>query len=241
MKELVSGYAVTTKNKENCVSEIFNWIANEEKSKYFVCANPYSIESAKKDSSFDKAMKEADLVVPDGMGVVWVSKFIKERVTGYDIFGGLSCALNEEKPKAKYFFLGSTEETLQKIKKKMQLDFPNIDVVGLYSPPFKKTFSTEDNELMIREINKVKPDVLWVGMTAPKQEKWICENRDKLDVKFIGAIGAVFDFYIGKIKRSPLFFQKCGLEWLPRLVQEPKRLWRRNVISLIFVLKQFLR
>ena len=241
MQELVSGYSVTTETKESCISKIFSWITGEEKSKYFVCANPYSVESAKKDPSFDKAMKESDLIVPDGIGIVWVSKSIKKRITGYDIFYGLSCMLNKERPKSKYFFLGSTDETLKKIEKKMQFDFPNIDVVGLYSPPFKKTFSEEDNELMIREINKVKPDVLWVGMTAPKQEKWICENRDKLDVKFIGAIGAVFDFYIGKIKRSPLFFQKCGLEWLPRLIQEPKRLWRRNVISLIFVLKYLLR
>lgn len=76
-----------------------------------------------------------------------------------------------------------------------------------------------------------KPDILWVGMTAPKQEKWIYKNRDKLDVKFIGAIGAVFDFYAGKVKRSHPAFQKMGLEWLPRLLQEPQRLWRRNFVS----------
>ena len=84
---------------------------------------------------------------------------------------------------------------------------------------------------MIEAINAAAPDVLWVGMTAPKQEKWIYRNRDRLDVGFIGAIGAVFDFYAGNIKRSPMLFQKCGLEWLPRLLQEPRRLFRRNFVS----------
>ena len=84
---------------------------------------------------------------------------------------------------------------------------------------------------MIEAVNTAKPDVLWVGMTAPKQEKWIYQNRDKLDVKFIGAIGAVFDFYAGTVKRPHPIFQKMGLEWLPRLCSEPRRLWRRNFVS----------
>jgi N-acetylglucosaminyldiphosphoundecaprenol N-acetyl-beta-D-mannosaminyltransferase len=84
---------------------------------------------------------------------------------------------------------------------------------------------------MIDLINQSKADVLWVGMTAPKQEKWIYQNKNRLSVKFIGAIGAVFDFYTGEVKRSPVLFQKLGLEWLPRLIQQPKRLWRRMFIS----------
>ncbi len=95
---------------------------------------------------------------------------------------------------------------------------------------------------MTDAINTAKPDVLWVGMTAPKQEKWIHQHRDQLDVKFIGAIGAVFDFYTGKVKRSHPVFQKMGLEWLPRLLREPRRLFRRNFVSspkfLWLVLKQ---
>ena len=113
----------------------------------------------------------------------------------------------------------------------MAIDFPNIQVVGVYAPLYKDEFTVEDNEKMIAAINAVNPDVLWVGMTAPKQEKWIYQNKKQLEVKFIGAIGAVFDFYAGNIKRSHPFFQKLGLEWLPRLLQEPRRLWRRNFIS----------
>ena len=139
-----------------------------------------------------------------------------------------------------YFFLGSTDETLQKVEQKLSLDYPNISFSGAYSPPYKPEFSEADNQAMIEAINAVKPDVLWVGMTAPKQEKWIFQNRDKLDVKFIGAIGAVFDFYVGNVKRSHPIFLNLGLEWLPRLLQEPKRLWRRNFVSSpLFLAKVF--
>jgi len=119
---------------------------------------------------------------------------------------------------------------LREIVEKMSVDYPKIEV-GVYSPPFKPEFGEEDNAKMVEAVNAFKPDVLWVGMTAPKQEKWIYQNREKLDVYFIGAIGAVFDFYIGRIKRSHPVFLKLGLEWLPRLLQEPGRLWGRNFVS----------
>ena len=113
----------------------------------------------------------------------------------------------------------------------MESDFPNIRVVGTISPPFKEDFSEEENLMIVEAINRARPDVVWVGMTAPKQEKWIYEYREKLDVKVLGPVGAVFDFYTGKVKRSPAIFQKSGMEWLPRFVQEPRRLWKRNLIS----------
>jgi len=113
----------------------------------------------------------------------------------------------------------------------MEMEYPNIAVAGTYSPPFKDDFSKVENDKIISEINKVHPDILWIGMTAPKQEKWAYLNRCKLDVKFIGPVGAFFDFFTGKIKRSHPWFQRHGLEWLLRLMREPRRLWRRNFIS----------
>jgi N-acetylglucosaminyldiphosphoundecaprenol N-acetyl-beta-D-mannosaminyltransferase len=104
-------------------------------------------------------------------------------------------------------------------------------VAGTFSPPYKPEFSPAELDMMIAAINAVRPDVLWVGMTAPKQEKWIYQNRHRLQVKFIGAVGAVFDFYTGRVKRSHPIFQNLGLEWLPRLLQEPRRLWRRMGVS----------
>lgn len=234
MNEYILGYPITTMSKEGGVSQIVGWMERGEMRRYFVCANPHSLEVARTDSVFQEALKSADLSVPDGIGIVIASEIlggnIRQRVTGSDIFLGLSERLNKENKYA-YFFLGSTEENLQKIINKMKSDFPDIKVAGTYSPPFKDDFNEEDNQLMIAAVNRCHPDVLWVGMTAPKQEKWIYQNKDRLDVKFIGAIGAVFDFYTGNVKRSHSVFQRTGLEWLPRLLRQPVRLWKRNFIS----------
>jgi N-acetylglucosaminyldiphosphoundecaprenol N-acetyl-beta-D-mannosaminyltransferase len=232
--ENILGYPMTTLSKSDCIYHIVHWIENGSKVKYFVCANPHSLEVAEIDPVFDEAIRSADLIVPDGIGIVIASKIlggaIQDRVTGSDIFLGLSDRLNQ-KNGFSFFFLGSTEGNLNKIRGKMSHDFPNIKVAGVYSPPFKPEFSHEENLAMIGAINRAQPDVLWVGMTAPKQEKWIYENKEKLDVKFVGPVGAVFDFYAGNVKRSHPFFRKMGLEWLARFLQEPRRLWRRNLVS----------
>lgn len=208
--EDILGYRVVTVSKEICVETVANWIQKKEQKKYFLCLNPHSFEEAQKDPLFHKAILNADLVVPDGIGVVLASKIlggsISERITGFDIFAGLTSVMNARKDLS-CFFLGSTEQNLSVIKEKMDVEFPHVRIAGCYSPPFKKEFDDEDNQQMIKIINKEKPDVLWVGMTAPKQEKWIYTNKEKLEsVKFIGAIGAVFDFYAGTVKRSHPFF-----------------------------------
>lgn len=230
----ILGFHVSAASKEDCNDQILDWISSGEKGRYFVCANPHSMEVAREDSLFRESIQHADLVVPDGIGIVLASRIlggrIRARVTGSDIFWGVSSVLNQAK-KASVFFLGSTEANLVRIRDRMRADFPGIKMAGSYSPPFKSEFSPADNESMLAAINRAQPDVLWVGMTAPKQEKWIYQNRDRLQVKFIGAIGAVFDFYTGNVKRAHPIFQRLGLEWLPRLIQEPRRLWRRNCIS----------
>jgi len=232
--EKILGYPVTSEDKYKCINLAVEWIEDQDKTRYFVCANPHSIHEAEKDAYFKESLHNADLVTPDGVGVVLASKLlggeINDRVTGSDVFFGLSEKLNVSGGK-RYFFLGSTEELLEQIKDKMAKEYPGIIVAGTYSPPFKPEFSEQDNHEMIETINAAKADVLWVGMTAPKQEKWIYKNKDKLDVRFIGAIGAVFDFFVGRVKRSHPIFLRFGLEWLPRLLQEPRRLWRRNFIS----------
>lgn len=235
MNEYVLGYPLTTSSGDECVREIALWIKTGQHRKYFVCANPHSLEVARQDILFHDAVKAADLVVPDGIGIVIASKIlggrIRERVTGMDIFLGLSNALNRETGRYSYFFLGATKGSLRKIRDKMRQDFPNIEVIGTYSPPFKAEFSEEDNRKMIEAVDAACPDVLWVAMTAPKQEKWIYQNRALLNARFIGPVGAVFDFYAGNVKRPHPFFQRLGLEWLPRLIREPVRLWRRNLVS----------
>ena len=232
--ENVLGYQITNAASNLCVNQIIKWIKEDGLPRSFVCANPHSMIVAEKDELFQEAIHDSDLVTPDGTGIVLASKIlggsIRQRVTGSDIFEGVCNKLNEIGGMS-CFFLGSTEKTLIAIKEKMSEEYPNIVFAGSYSPPYKPEFNEKENRLMINAVNEVNPDVLWVGMTAPKQEKWVYQHKEHLKVKFVGSVGAVFDFYIGQVKRSHPFMQKIGLEWLPRLIQEPCRLFRRNFVS----------
>lgn len=234
MEVNILGFEVSGLNPDQCCRSILSKIEKGEAATWLACFNPHSYAESLKDSAFTEALRSADWLVPDGAGVVIASRMlggsISDRVTGSDIFYGLHNLMNNSGGK-KVFFLGSTEENLVEIRKRMANDYPNIEVVGTYSPPFKSEYSRSELNAMIMEINSAAPDVLWVGMTAPKQEKWIFENLPDLDVRFAGAIGAVFDFYTGRVKRSHPVFQRLGLEWLPRLLQQPRRLWRRMFVS----------
>jgi N-acetylglucosaminyldiphosphoundecaprenol N-acetyl-beta-D-mannosaminyltransferase len=238
--EDILGYSIMAASSDVCVDEVFCIIKKETKAKtktpfWLACFNPHSYAMTLKDEMFSRALKAADWLVPDGAGVVLASRLlgdaIQDRVTGSDVFADLHKRLNAAGGMS-VFFLGATEETLALIRKRMALDYPNINVTGTYSPPFKEVYSFAELDEMIKAVNTAAPDVLWVGMSAPKQEKWIYLNKDKLAVKFIGAVGAVFDFYSGNIRRDKdSWFVNHGLEWLPRLIQEPRRLWQRMFVS----------
>ena len=194
--------------------------------------NPHSYCVSKQDTVFARALKSSDLLLPDGIGIVWAERMLNvnsiKRISGYDLFLYLMRRANASGQKV--FFLGATENTLQNIKKNAALDFPKVQVYS-YSPAYKAKFSTAESSDMCAEIDKVQPDILFVGMTAPKQEKWVYEFKDLLDVSCICSIGAVFDFYAGNIRRPSDFWIKLGLEWLPRLLREPRRLFYRNFVS----------
>ena len=199
------------------------------------CANPHSLVVASRDAEFQEALQNADLLLPDGSGVILAAKILKlplnQKVAGFDFFVNFCNYIAGERKGTRFFFLGATPLVLDRIVARLGVEFPSIAVAGTYSPPFRDSFTDEDTKGMIETINRSEADVLWVGMTAPKQEKWIYQNRDRLNVPFIGAIGAVFDFYAGTKKRTSPFWQKMGLEWLPRLLREPGRLWKRNLVS----------
>ncbi len=232
--EYIQGIPVSNLGIETCLENILKWVASGTCGRMIVCANPHSIEIARSDKFFREAFMASDLVVPDGIGMVLASKLlgglIRDRVTGSDIFHGLNSALDREK-RWSVFFLGSTEDTLAAIQRRFSVDYPGIRVAGTFSPPFRSEFDEDENWAMVDIVNNAQPDVLWVGMTAPKQEKWIFRNRSELAVRVSVAVGAVFDFYAGNVQRSSPLFQHLGLEWFPRLVREPGRLWRRNLIS----------
>lgn len=234
MKENILGYQVDALSADACVSQVFESLDREQVKGWLACLNPHSYAVSLSDEDFTRALKSADWLVPDGVGVVYASRMlggaVKARVTGSDVFQGVHERMNNHKGMS-VFFLGASEDTLAAIRFRMAKDYPNIRVAGTYSPTFKPVYSDAELNAMVQAINQAAPDVLWVGMTAPKQEKWIFDNLHRLDVKFAGAIGAVFDFYVGKVKRSHPVFQRLGLEWLPRLVQQPGRLWKRMFVS----------
>jgi N-acetylglucosaminyldiphosphoundecaprenol N-acetyl-beta-D-mannosaminyltransferase len=202
---------------------------------FVACANPHSLVVASRDAEFREALQSADLLLPDGFGLILAARILnlalQQRVAGFDFFINLCNFVAKERRGIRFFFLGATPLVLERIVNRLRVDFPSIVVPGTYSPPFKEIFSDADTEAMIEAINRSGADVLWVGMSAPKQEKWIWRNRDKLNVRIAGAVGAVFDFYAGTKKRSSQFWQRRGLEWLPRLLKEPGRLWERNLKS----------
>lgn len=203
---------------------------------YLSCLNPHSVAVASKDDEFRVALKKADILVPDGIGCVLGAKILGfpsfKRISGYEVFDEVSSYLNSSsKNITKIFFLGSSPETLEKIRLRYERDYPNLSIVGLCSPPFCETFTASQDAEMINAINESKADILWVGLSSPKQDLWMARNVEHLNVSFCAGIGAVFDFYAGNIKRSPKLLQALGLEWLHRLTCEPRRLWRRTFVS----------
>ncbi len=190
--------------------------------------NQYSYCLAHEDKVFKKSLQESDLLVLDGVGVVYAMKFLTgnkvSKIAGADVHEHLLKELDLKSGRC--FYLGSSDLTLKKITEKIALQYPNIEV-GTFSPPFKSEFTELESEEMAARVNDFNPDVLFVGMTAPKQEKWTFNHKARLKVKIICTIGAVFDFYAGNIKRPSQVWIDLGLEWFVRLVNEPKRMWMR--------------
>lgn len=207
--------------------------------------NAHSFNTAKKDQLFADALTNGDVLIPDGVSIVKACKWIKaksqpkERIAGWDLFSFEMEKLERESEELRtkseeskiVMFMGSSQKVLDLIVKRAAVDYPHLKVVT-YSPPYKPAFSDEDNKAIIDAINAANPDLLWIGMTAPKQEKWTYSHWKELNIHcHVGTIGAVFDFFAGTVERAPIWWQEHGLEWLYRLMKEPKRMWRRYIIG----------
>lgn len=204
--------------------------------------NAHSYNTARKDSLFADALTNGDVLIPDGVSIVKACRWIKaksqpkERIAGWDLFSFEMDKLERESVKCEMLkktvmFMGSSQRVLDLIVKRASEVYPHLKVVT-YSPPYKPEFSDEDNKAIIKAINAADPDLLWIGMTAPKQEKWTYSHWEELDIHcHVGTIGAVFDFFAGTVERAPMWWQRHGLEWLYRLLKEPKRMWRRYIIG----------
>ena len=207
--------------------------------------NAHSFNTAKKDQLFADALTNGDVLIPDGVSIVKACKWIKaksqpkERIAGWDLFSFEMEKLERESEELRtkseeskiVMFMGSSQKVLDLIVKRATEVYPHLKVVT-YSPPYKPEFSDEDNKAIIDAINAANPDLLWIGMTAPKQEKWTYSHWNELNIHcHVGTIGAVFDFFAGTVERAPIWWQEHGLEWLYRLMKEPKRMWRRYIIG----------
>lgn len=197
--------------------------------------NAHSFNTAQKDGLFAEALRNGDYLIPDGASIVKACRWLgcksqpKERVAGWDLFEFEMDRLNGKGGRC--MFMGSSPKVLSLIVEKAKTVYPNIEIVT-YSPPYKPEFTDEDNRAIVKAINDADPDLLWIGMTAPKQEKWAYSHWNELNIRcHVGTIGAVFDFFAGTYERAPRWWQEHSLEWLYRLVKEPRRMWRRYVIG----------
>lgn len=211
-------------------------MANWPEGKFLIdTVNTHSFVLARKDERFAEALRNADALLPDGIGIVKACQWLKmkdaplEKIAGTDLFLYEMDRLNERGGVC--FFMGSSPAVLERIREKAAEKYPGIRV-KIYSPPYKPTFSPEENRAILEAIHQSDPDLLWIGMTAPKQEKWLFDHWQELDIHcHTGAIGAVFDFFAGTVNRAPDWWLRHNLEWLYRFIREPGRLWRRVVIS----------
>lgn len=200
--------------------------------------NAHSYNTAQKDALFAEALAKGDVLIPDGASIVKACRWIgaksqpRERVAGWDLFEFEMDQLNRKAGgQRRVMFMGSSEQVLVRIRERAAEVYPNLEVVT-YSPPYKPEFDEKDNQQIIKAIHAADPDLLWIGMTAPKQEKWTYAHWKELNIHcHVGTVGAVFDFFAGTYQRAPQWWQEHSLEWLYRLLKEPRRMWRRYVLG----------
>jgi len=212
------------------LTRISAW-ARARESRYVCICNVHSVMTASHDAEFKRVLNLADMATPDGMPVAWMlSKqgFVdQERINGPDLMWKY-CALAERSGEVVYFY-GSSNETLRLLSAKLRQVFPGLRIGGAYSPPFRAV-SDEEDEAIVASINSSGAGVVFVSLGCPKQELWMEAHRNRIHAVMIG-VGAAFNYHAGTLQRAPLWMQNCGLEWLYRLYSEPRRLWKRYLVT----------
>lgn len=219
-------------NMDECIKKIDELII-KNKNAYVVTPNVDHIVKLQYDTEFMEIYKNADLVLADGVPIIWASrllgKSLKEKVSGSDLFPKL-CEYAADKG-YKVFFLGAREGVAKQAEVNLLRKYPELNVVGTYSPKFGFESDIEENTKILKMLKESSPDILFVGVGAPKQEKWIYKNKNNYNIPVSLGIGASFDFIAGSTKRAPLWMQKIGLEWFYRFMKEPRRMFRRYFIE----------
>jgi N-acetylglucosaminyldiphosphoundecaprenol N-acetyl-beta-D-mannosaminyltransferase len=226
------------------IQQMQRWISAAGGSHYICVSNVHSIVESQYERSVKATLNNSDLNVPDGMPVVWMGRLrgheLSRRVYGPELFEHF---LRETQGKQyKHFFYGGSSATLDALMTSLKDAFPGLQIAGKYSPPFRP-LTPEEESNAVEMINAASPDVLWIGLGCPKQELWMREHRDVLNVPVMVGIGQAFNIYAGTLKQAPRWMRESGLEWLFRLCLEPRRLWRRylvyNTLFLYYVFLEF--
>ena len=209
---------------EQCIHE-------RGKARYVAVTGMHGVTESRQDPEFSTMLKEADLVVPDGMPLVWLGRLrgfshLERRVYGPEL---METFCRETGGKYRHFFYGGAPGVADHLAQ-VEQERHGIRIAGTCCPPFRP-LSEEEDRAVIARIHQASPDVVWVGLSTPKQERWMYEHRDKLSVPLMLGVGAAFDLNTGRLKQAPAWMRERGLEWLFRLMAEPKRLWRRYLVQ----------
>jgi N-acetylglucosaminyldiphosphoundecaprenol N-acetyl-beta-D-mannosaminyltransferase len=222
----VIGFPVTAMPFERQIALMVSW-AKERRSKAVCIANVHMLIEAYQHPDFAAVLRGADLVTPDGMPLVWMLKMLgsndQDRVAGLDVLQGLCTSASNNN--VSVFFLGSQQIILDKMRFKLEQEFPELEIVGMEPLPFRP-LTLEEDDALIQQVNASGAGILFIALGCPKQEAWIAQHKGKINAVMVG-LGGAFPVYAGIHKRAPSVVRALGFEWLYRLVQEPRRLWGR--------------
>ena len=231
-KVKIAGVDIDSVTMEEAINRIEQLIYKKQSS-YVVTPNVDHIVKLQKDEEFMTIYKGASLILADGQPLLWAANFLgtplKAKVSGSDLFPQL-CKRAALKG-YKLFFLGGRTGAGERCAANLMKRYEKLKITGIYSPPFGFENDLAENEKIIGMINEAQPDILFVGLGAPKQEKWIYHNKERLQVPVSIGVGVTFEFMAGMVKRAPKWMQSSGLEWFWRLIMEPRKLWKRYLID----------
>ena len=213
------------------VARMEKWIHDGGRCHTVAATSMHGVVEAQRDPCFKEILNSTDAVVPDGMPLVWLGQqagyYLPRRVYGPELI--LAFCEKTQSQGYRHFFYGSEPRAAEQLARSLKHRFPGLQVAGTYSPPFRLLSREEDDEI-VAMISRAAPDVLWVGLGTPKQERWMHEHKNRLNVPVVVSVGAAFDWLSGRKKQAPRWMREHGLEWLFRVFQEPRRLWRRYLI-----------
>ena len=227
----VLGVLVSATNLPDATSRVLQWVS--QKNRTYVCVTGvHGIMESQRQEDLKIVHNSAGMVTPDGMPLVYISRAAGHRNCGRVYGPDLMMEVCRESIAHSYrhFFYGTTPQTLHRLTERLHEQLPGLEVVGTYAPPFRQLTNVE-REDVVKQINDSRADIVWVGLSTPKQERWMMEYRQYLGASVLIGVGAAFDFHAGTVRQAPRWMQPICLEWLFRLIVEPRRLWKRYLIN----------